>query len=202
MGSVVAATPNRDAVIVTNVWSFDPGPGAPLIHYRRTNLVEFDTLASRTELAVPYGVHSMAISPDGLRAIVASNDIRPEAAIQDLDLRTGQPAVQVNISNGFASVGGVFPPLPPTVPPATVNGQRVTISWSLPAHSPPADRFVIHAGSRSGASDLGTVDLGGNTTSFTANGVQPGRYFIRMTAVNFTGTSSPSGEVIVDVPSQ
>ena len=201
-GSIWSTVPGGDAVVVSRSWSFDPGPGAPLIHYRRTNLVEFDTLASRTELAVPYGVHSMAISPDGLRAIVASNDIRPGAAIQDLDLRTGQPAVQVNISIGFASVGGVFPPLPPTVPPATVNGQRVTISWSLPAHSPPADRFVIHAGSRSGASDLGTVDLGGSATSFTAAGVPPGRYFIRMTAVNFTGTSSPSAEVIVDVPSQ
>ncbi len=92
-GSIWSTVPGGDAVVVSRSWSFDPGPGAPLIFYRRTNLVEFDTLASRTELAVPYGVHSMAISPDGLRAIVASNDIRPGAAIQDLDLRTGQPAV-------------------------------------------------------------------------------------------------------------
>jgi hypothetical protein len=53
-----------------------------------------------------------------------------------------------------------------------------------------------------GRNDLGTVDVGAGVTSFTVAGVPPGRYFVRMKAVNFTGTSSPSTELIIDVPGQ
>ena len=100
-----------------------------------------------------------------------------------------------------SALGAAFVPLAPTLQPAEVIGQQVTISWSLAAHSPAAQRFVLHVGSRSGATDLGTRDVG-DATSLTVPGVPPGRYFVRMTAVNFTGTSSPSTELIVDVPGQ
>jgi hypothetical protein len=141
----------------------------------------------------------MAISPDGSRAFVISNLTvsRPTGWIQDLDLRTGQPTAAMNVAD-VSALGAASAPLPPTLQ-ATVNGQRVTLSWNLAAHSPAAQRFGIHAGSRSGASDLGTIDVGFATFVSVAT-VPPGRYFVRVTATNVTGTSSPSTEVVIDVP--
>jgi DNA-binding beta-propeller fold protein YncE len=197
-GRIVAVTPNREAVVVTNVWFYDPNPG-PLMAFYRTQVLELATLTPQRELSVPFNPVAMAISPDGSRAFVASNLTvsQPAGRIQDLDLRTGQPTVAMTVANVNA-LGAAFPPLPPT-PNATVIGGRVTIAWTLLAHSPPADRFVIHAGSRSGASDLGRIEVGGGVTSFSVASVPPGRYFVRVTASNFTGTSSPSSEVIIDV---
>jgi hypothetical protein len=167
--------------------------------FYRTQVLELATLTPQRELSVPFNPVAMAISPDGSRAFVASNLTvsQPAGRIQDLDLRTGQPTVAMTVANVNA-LGAAFPPLPPT-PNATVIGGRVTIAWTLLAHSPPADRFVIHAGSRSGASDLGRIEVGGGVTSFSVASVPPGRYFVRVTASNFTGTSSPSSEVIIDV---
>ena len=201
LGYIVSVTPSRDAVVITNRWFYDEvgRPGPARLHYR-TQILGFATLAPRLELAVPYDPHFMEISPDGGHAFVASNDLlRPFGQLQDLDLRTGQQTV--GVSTLTSALGAAFAPLAPTLQPAEVIGQQVTIAWSLAAHSPAAQRFVLHVGSRSGATDLGTRDVG-DATSLTVPGVPPGRYFVRMTAVNFTGTSSPSTELIVDVPGQ
>jgi hypothetical protein len=200
IGRIVSVTPSRDAVVVTRRWFLDY-PGLPPMNHNQTHLLELATLAPRGQLAVPYELRSIAISPDGGRAFVASDNLLPQSGlIQDLDLRTGQQTAGVSVAFTSA-LGAAFAPLAPTLQPAVVNGQQVTIAWSLAAHSPAAQRFVIHVGSRSGATDLGTRDVG-DATSLTVPGVPPGRYFVRMTAVNFTGTSSPSTELIVDVPGQ
>ena len=197
-GEIVAATPARDVVVVTNSWSFDPGPGAPTLYYHRTQMLDFATLTPLRQLDVPHFIAAMVISPDASRAIVASNHPRLFGQIQDLDLRTGQPTAALGV-NLTTALGGAFPPLPPTLQPARINGQQVTLSWALPAHSPAALGYVIQAGSRSGASDLGMIEVGAGVTSFTAGGVPPGRYFVRVTAANVTGPSLPSPEMIVDV---
>ena len=198
-GRIVGVTPSRDAVVVTTRW-FNSGLPGLATNYFRTQLLEFATLAPRRQLAVPYDPQVMAISPNGERAFVGSSyPGRGLGALLDLDLGTGQQTALVSAMT-FA-LGAAFPPLAPTLHPPVVNGEEVTIGWSLAAHSPEAQRFLIHVGSRSGAIDLGTLDVGGNT-SLTVPGVPPGRYFVRVTATNITGPSSPSTEVVIEVPAR
>ena len=40
----------------------------------------------------------------------------------------------------------------------------------------------------------------GRVTSFAGPDVPPGRYFVRVRAVNANGTSAPSNDVVIDVP--
>jgi hypothetical protein len=171
---IESSTPSRDAVVVTTQSIVDHQPG-PFTIYHGTYLLDFATLALRRRLEVPYSP-MIAISPDGKRAFVASADVvRLFGSLQDLNLETGQPNMTAHISLVYG-LGAAFPPLFPPLSPtleATVSGQRVTLSWTLPAHSPAAQRFVIHAGSRSGASDLGTIEVGGNVTSFSSAAARP-----------------------------
>ena len=141
VGRIVSVTPSRDAVVVTNRWFYDDvGMPGPIRLYYRTQILDFATLAPRLELAVPYDPHFMEISPDGERAFVGSNDIiRLGGALQDLDLRTGQQTVGVSALTN--ALGAAFAPLAPTLQLVELNGQRVTLSWSLAAHSPAAQRF-------------------------------------------------------------
>jgi hypothetical protein len=54
---------------------------------------------------------------------------------------------------------------------------------------------MIHAGSRSGLSDLAIVGTGTAATTFTANSVGNGTYYVRVLATNAIGSSGPSNEV-------
>jgi hypothetical protein len=194
-GRIVSVTPSRDAVVVTQKYTIKVA--LPDLYW--TQVLEFATLALRRELAVSYDPQWMAISPNGERAFVASHDRRGDvAALQVLDLRTGQRTIDMAVAQA-AALGVAFVPQAPTLQPAEVTGQQVTIAWSFAAHSPAAQRFLVHVGSRSGATDLGTLDVG-DDTSLSVSGVPPGRYFVRVTATNVTGTSSPSTEVVIDAP--
>jgi hypothetical protein len=88
-GRIVSATPGRDAVVVTQSWSYHDGlEGGPRLYYFRTQILDFPTLTPRRQLAVPYDPQWMAISPDGARAFVGSNHPRMFGTLQDLDLST------------------------------------------------------------------------------------------------------------------
>jgi hypothetical protein len=58
---------------------------------------------------------------------------------------------------------------------------------------------VLEAGSAAGARDIAVVELLGTVTALLATDVPPGRYFVRVRATNFNG-SSVSDDLIVDVP--
>jgi hypothetical protein len=75
----------------------------------------------------------------------------------------------------------------------------VALSWTLPIRSPAATGYRLAVGSAHGASDLGSIALG-SAESFTASGVPSGRYYVRLHAVNHTGESVASPEVVIDVP--
>jgi hypothetical protein len=179
------------------MWSYDDGQaGSPRLYHYLTQLLEFGSLEARRQLDVPYDPRWMVISPDGGRAFVGANHPRLFGALLDLDLETGLQSGRASVSS-TSGLGAAFAPLPPR-PDAVISGQDVTLSWTLPDHSPAALGYAIHVGSRSGLTDVGVVEVG-NASSIAVATVPPGRYFLRLTATNATGTSSPSAEVVIDI---
>lgn len=88
-------------------------------------------------------------------------------------------------------------PLAPTGLTAAVSGGSVTVAWAGAAAPPTTTRFVLEVGSAPGLRDIFTgLDLG-LQTSFTANGVPPGRYYVRVRAGNYAGLGAPSSDVVV-----
>lgn len=87
---------------------------------------------------------------------------------------------------------------------ATVAGNQVTLDWDAPdPGSLPIAIYTIVAGSLPGHSNLATVVVPANDTSFTTT-APPGRYHVRVHAGNGCGGSfavgPPSDEVVIDVP--
>lgn len=80
---------------------------------------------------------------------------------------------------------------------AIVTGFSVTLSWS--AANLPVISYIIEAGSASGLADLANFSTGTTATSFTANGVPSGTYFVRARGIGPGGAGPPSNEVTVIV---
>lgn len=95
------------------------------------------------------------------------------------------------------SLGLVPLPLAPTAVAATAVGRDVTLSWSLPDGSSAATGYSVEAGSAPGRNDLATLRVTEPRT--VVSGVPPGRYFIRVRAVNVTGNGPPSEDIVVNV---
>jgi hypothetical protein len=127
--------------------------------------------------------------PDGLLTV-------PQ--VRRVDLNTG--AVLGAASAPGLSVAAVAAlPHPVEALAVQIVERSITLSWQLPTLSPAASAYRLAIGSQPGASDLGSITLGASQ-SFTATGVPPGRYFVRLHTVNHTGESDASSEVVVDVP--
>lgn len=78
------------------------------------------------------------------------------------------------------------------------QGTVAVLTWSPPPGASGAQvptSYVIEAGRSSGASDVGTFNVGG-VTSF-ATDVAPGTYYVRVRGVNAYGVSGPSNEIVV-----
>lgn len=59
---------------------------------------------------------------------------------------------------------------------------------------------MLEVGSAPGRNDVIGALNAGLQTSFSANGVPPGRYYVRVRAGNYNGLGAPSNEVLVQVP--
>jgi Peptidase family C25 len=81
---------------------------------------------------------------------------------------------------------------------SSVVGSTLTLTWAAPASGVAPDWYVIEAGSFSGARDF-VQATGSLATSFTANDVGAGTYFVRVRAENGAGIGPASSEVIVAV---
>jgi predicted phage tail protein len=92
-----------------------------------------------------------------------------------------------------------LPPLPGA--PSTLTHQvaagTVGLAWQSAAGA--VDGYAIEAGSQPGLSNLAVIRIG-NVLSFSAAGVPPGTYFVRVRAFNATGLGAASNEVTVLVP--
>ena len=73
------------------------------------------------------------------------------------------------------------------------SGSSVTLTWSAPA-SADATGYLIEAGSAPGLANLANFATGSTATSFSANGIGNGTYYVRVRAQNAAGTSGPSNE--------
>lgn len=98
------------------------------------------------------------------------------------------------------NVGNV--PAPPGAPTAlaySLSGSTVNLSWTAPAAGSPTS-YILEAGSEPGLSDLVRRDTGSAATSLAYASVPPGRYCVRVRAVNSLGAGVASNEVVVIVP--
>lgn len=83
----------------------------------------------------------------------------------------------------------------PTGLAATVSGTSVSLSWRAAIAGCTPTGYVLEAGSASGLSNLANVNTGSPVTSFSASGIAPGTYFVRVRAGNDVGSSAASNEV-------
>lgn len=90
-------------------------------------------------------------------------------------------------------------PGPPRTLTATTAPGSVALSWQAPNTGGAPASYRLAVGSAPGASNLGSVALS-LARSFTA-AAPAGRYYARVVATNGCGTSAPSNEVAIDVPS-
>jgi len=107
-------------------------------------------------------------------------------------------------SNEIAlTVGSVSPCVSaPSAPHGLIGsaaGSTVTLAWSAGPSACPATAYIIEAGSAPGLANLAAVNTGTTATTFSANGVGAGTYYIRIRAVNAVGSSPPSNEVVITV---
>lgn len=92
-------------------------------------------------------------------------------------------------------------PGPPGKLVATVKGASLTLKWSPPTSGAAPTGYRLEAGSRPGASDFGTFDVG-PVTSIGPVPVPPLMLYIRVRARNGAGVGAPSNEVLVSVACQ
>src|SRR5439155_166787 len=89
----------------------------------------------------------------------------------------------------------IVPPGPPTGLAGTVNGSTVVLTWTAPTSGGAPTSYVIQAGYSPGLSNLANFSTGSAATSFTANNVASGVYYVRVLAANAGGTSGASNEI-------
>lgn len=91
-------------------------------------------------------------------------------------------------------------PLAPCCPTISVNGSSALLTWYGPYSGATPTTYVIQASSTPhGPADLANFATGNSLTSFSASGIPPGTYFIRILAANSAGVGPPSSEVTLVV---
>lgn len=105
------------------------------------------------------------------------------------------PSPEVTVVAG--ATGCVAGPPPPTPQPVVVNGATIALSWQ-PSPGAGTTSYTVQAGTAEGRADLGTVPLGASSL-LTVDNVPAGVYFVRATAANACGFTSPSSDSVVRV---
>ncbi len=171
---------------VTLAWSA-PGSGDPVTAYvieagsspGLANLANFSTGNAATSFSasgVGAGTYYVRVRAQNAAGVgPSSNESTLVVGASGCSVAPGAPA-------GLASA---------------VSGSTVTLSWSAPAGGC-ATSYILQAGSASGASNLANANVG-NVTSYTATGVGPGTYYVRVRAQNAIGQSGASNETVLTV---
>ncbi|MDH4066006.1 MAG: fibronectin type III domain-containing protein, partial [Acidobacteriota bacterium] len=87
----------------------------------------------------------------------------------------------------YPEAGLVGAPPPPTTPEILVRGSTLSLSWTAPPLGARPTAYVIEGGSGPGLRDLANFSTGTAATTFTAAGLGPGTYFVRMRSQNGYG---------------
>lgn len=167
-----------------------------LLQGARLQTLDAHTLAIGPEVRLPGPVDRLSFSANGDRVLVSV--LRSAALLVDLGTGAVLQQAPAPAARVIMAVWGAEPQAPLLAPPV-VTGNAVALSWGLPAQSTAVTGYQLEAGSQPGLAVLLTSALG-PVPSFAAGGVPPGRYYVRVRAVNANGTSVPSNEVVVTVP--
>jgi hypothetical protein len=82
---------------------------------------------------------------------------------------------------------------------AAIADSSVTLTWQAPLGGCAPAVYWIDAGSAPGLADLASFSTGSEATTFQANGVPNGTYYVRVRSGSQAGTSNPSNEVAFTV---
>ena len=167
-----------------------------LLQGGRLHTLDARTLAIGPEVRLPGPPDRVSFSANGDRVLVAV--LRSAAVLVDLGTGAVLQQAPAPAAGVIMAVWGAEPQAPVLAPPV-VAGSAVTLSWTLPVESTAVTGYRLEAGSQTGLADILTTGLG-PSPSFAAAGVPPGRYYVRMRALNGNGMSAPSNEVVVNVP--
>jgi hypothetical protein len=85
-------------------------------------------------------------------------------------------------------------PRPPTTPTVMVRGGALRLEWEAPPLGARPAAYVIEGGDRPGATNLANFSTGNQDTSFSANGLPAGTYYVRMRSRNSFGSSATTRE--------
>ena len=82
---------------------------------------------------------------------------------------------------------------------SSVNGQTVTLAWSLNGTNNGPTAFQIEAGNGPGLANLAVINVDGLLRGLSVV-APPGTYHVRLRGANGCGTSGPSNERVITVP--
>lgn len=201
-GQVVAEVANPGFELVV-----DPVTGDVLTYSRGATsdgffMMDATTLAQRWSASIPISVFSNTLEPvlDAASGLMYVRGTDAAITIYDRVARVSLGTVTFRAQQWLTIATGPAAPAAPVLQPPSVQGANVALAWTPPGVSSPIARYVLEVGSGPGRNDIfGGLDVGLQTT-FAAGGVPPGRYYVRVRALNGTGPSAPSNEVVVQVP--
>ena len=76
-------------------------------------------------------------------------------------------------------------------------GTSVLLTWAAPLSGGAPSAYLIEAGSAPGLSDLAKLSTPSSNTTFTADGIAAGTYYVRVRAAGPAGTSAASNEAVL-----
>ena len=114
-------------------------------------------------------------------------------SVRGTDRSQPSPEVMLRVGNVAA------PPGAPTALAYSLGGTTVHLMWTAPADGTPTS-YVLEGGSAPGLSNLVRQDTGSAATGLAYANVPPGRYYVRVRAVNSLGAGVASDEIVVTVP--
>jgi hypothetical protein len=142
--------------------------------------------------------------PDAYVATSAgTRQVRPDyyhTQIRVIDTESLTVKQTASLPGASMVAGLVLAPRPPRpfALAAGVSGQNVSLHWSIGAGAPGSVTFV-EAGSAPGLTNLASLLVAGDATTFAAPGVPPGTYYVRVRTRTAGGVETTSNEVTVTV---
>lgn len=103
------------------------------------------------------------------------------------------------VIGALSSVINAIAPGNPQNLSANVTGTTVALSWSAPSVGGAPTGYIVNAALSPGGAVIAALPVSG--TSLIVTDVPIGVYYVHVRAVNIDGTSGPSNEIIVSVPS-